>query len=191
MALPIDIPANTVKTFSEDTRVKIPALLHLTRLGYTYLSLKNATWDEATNIFPELFHSSIAAINPDATADDIDRLLQEISLLLEKLDFRKFLQLSNAANARLALLLQRDALEHGHENTLLLNTALKTETDARISQNAQLLTNPAYAEKMMDRLIIEQLKNNHQLPLTAEGSRFINNLIIKEYLTESQGQQPA
>ena len=131
MALPINIPANTVKTFSEDTRVKIPALLHLTRLGYTYLSLKNATWDEATNIFPELFHSSIAAINPDATAD------------------------------------------------------------ARISQNAQLLTNPAYAEKMMDRLIIEQLKNNHQLPLTAEGCRFINNLIIKEYLTESQGQQPA
>jgi type I restriction enzyme R subunit len=89
MALPIDIPANTVKTFSEDTRVKIPALLHLTRLGYTYLSLKNATWDEATNIFPELFHSSIAAINPDATADDIDRLLQEITLLLENEDLGK------------------------------------------------------------------------------------------------------
>lgn len=239
--------------------------------------------------------------------------------LLAKLDFRKFLQLSNAANERLALLLQRDALEHGHENTLLLNTALedvifafrkiseeemliagefrdklrrtreglggnfdprdpefitlreelerlflkknlseitqadmvayaaaldhihtrerelerknqllrakyandakyarihkrlmekgeptpnevklvaaltalKTETDARISQNAQLLTNPAYAEKMMARLIIEQLKNQHQLPLTAEGCRFINNLIIQEYLAEFQGQQPA
>jgi hypothetical protein len=69
--------------------------------------------------------------------------------------------------------------------------ALKTETDARFSQNAQLLTNPAYAEQMMGRLIIEQLKNQHQLPLTADGCRFINNLVLKEYLAESQNQQPA
>ena len=239
--------------------------------------------------------------------------------LLAKLDFRKFLQLSNAANERLALLLQRDALEHGHENAHLLNTALedvifafrkiseeemliagefrdklrrtreglagnfdprdpefitlreelerlflkknlseitqadmvayaaalddiharsrelerknqllrakyandekyarlhkrlmekgeptpdeaklaaaltalKTEADTRISQNAQLLTNPAFAEKMMARLIIEQLMTIHHLPLTADGCQFISNLVLKEYLAESQDQQPA
>ncbi|MDD5329375.1 MAG: hypothetical protein PHX38_05175 [Sulfuricella sp.] len=27
--------------FSEDSRVKIPCILHLIRLGYSYLSLKN------------------------------------------------------------------------------------------------------------------------------------------------------
>ena len=36
--------------FSEDSRVKIPCILHLTRLGYQYLSLKNAQWDKDTNI---------------------------------------------------------------------------------------------------------------------------------------------
>ena len=30
--------------FNEDTRVKIPAILHLCRLGYKYLSLKGANW---------------------------------------------------------------------------------------------------------------------------------------------------
>ncbi|MFT6573546.1 MAG: type I restriction enzyme R subunit, partial [Akkermansiaceae bacterium] len=35
---------------NEDSRVKIPALCHLTRLGYTYLSLKGLTFDEETNI---------------------------------------------------------------------------------------------------------------------------------------------
>jgi type I restriction enzyme R subunit len=74
---------------NEDSRVKIPAILHLTRLGYSYLSLKGAKWDEATNIFPELFRSSIAAINPDASDDDIGRLLQEITLLLENEDLGK------------------------------------------------------------------------------------------------------
>ena len=40
--------------FSEDSRVKIPCILHLVRIGYQYIFLKNATWDENTNIFPEL-----------------------------------------------------------------------------------------------------------------------------------------
>jgi len=70
-------------------------------------------------------------------------------------------------------------------------SSLKEELDAVIAQNAQLLTNPAYAEKMMTRLIIEQLKNKHQLPLTAEGCRFINHLVIREYLDECNGQNPA
>lgn len=39
----------------EDSRVKIPALAHLTRLGYTYMSIKdkerNIDYDGDTNIF--------------------------------------------------------------------------------------------------------------------------------------------
>ncbi len=70
-------------------------------------------------------------------------------------------------------------------------SALKQEADARISQNAQLLTNPAFAEKMMLRLVVEQLKTKHDLPLTAESGRFINALVMKEYLDEFNGQQPA
>ncbi|CNQ45719.1 type I restriction enzyme [Neisseria gonorrhoeae] len=43
------------QTHNENSRVKIPAVLHLMRLGYDYLSLKNANWDRQTNIFPEIF----------------------------------------------------------------------------------------------------------------------------------------
>ncbi len=72
--------------FSEDSRVKIPCILHLVRLGYRYLSLKNASWDEETNIFPELFRSAIARINPGVENGDIDRLLTEVKLLLDNED---------------------------------------------------------------------------------------------------------
>ncbi|MCZ5768767.1 hypothetical protein O5340_02070 [Escherichia coli] len=37
--------------FTEDTRVKIPVILHLIRLGYYYLSLKEQRWDKEANIF--------------------------------------------------------------------------------------------------------------------------------------------
>ena len=70
-------------------------------------------------------------------------------------------------------------------------SAFKAEADARISQNARILTNEAFAKTEMTRLIIEQLKNKHQLPLTAENTQFINNLVMKEYLAEFHGQHAA
>ncbi len=49
--------------FTEDTRVKIPVILHLIRLGYRYLSLKEHRWDKETNIFPDLFTAAIDRIS--------------------------------------------------------------------------------------------------------------------------------
>lgn len=75
--------------FSEDSRVKIPCILHLVRLGYSYLSLKGATWDEETNIFPNIFHEAIARINPELKGDDSSRLLADVKLLLDNEDLGK------------------------------------------------------------------------------------------------------
>lgn len=76
-------------TFNEDSRVKIPSLLHLTRLGYTYISLKNAIWDEGINIFTDVFLDSISIINPNIDRSDAKRILDEVSLLLDNEDLGK------------------------------------------------------------------------------------------------------
>ncbi|MCK4945459.1 MAG: type I restriction endonuclease subunit R, partial [Alphaproteobacteria bacterium] len=75
--------------FNEDSRVKIPCILHLTRLGYNYLSLKNAEFNEETNIFTSIFTQSIAEINEGIEAHDIDRLLEDVKLALENEDLGK------------------------------------------------------------------------------------------------------
>ncbi|MBV7419871.1 DEAD/DEAH box helicase family protein [Comamonas sp. CMM03] len=75
--------------FSEDSRVKIPCILHLMRLGYSYLSLKGAIWDIDTNIFPALFNQAITRINPDLSSDDVARLLADVKLLLDNEDLGK------------------------------------------------------------------------------------------------------
>jgi type I restriction enzyme R subunit len=51
--------------FNENSRVKIPAILHLCRLGYEYLSLKGAKWDISTNIFVDVFKESVKKLNPE------------------------------------------------------------------------------------------------------------------------------
>lgn len=71
---------------NEDTRVKIPALLHLNRLGYQYISLKNAKRDEATNIFTDIFAESLMRINPDIEEHTIKRTFENISLALDNED---------------------------------------------------------------------------------------------------------
>lgn len=75
--------------FNEDSRVKIPAILHLTRLGYTYLSFKGLEWDESSNIVPFIFCQSISVINPSATSSEIEVALAHLDLLLDNEDLGK------------------------------------------------------------------------------------------------------
>lgn len=63
---------------NEDTRVIILSILHLTRLGYKYLSLKNSNWDINTNIFTDIFKSSIERINQKTKDLDSKKVYDEI-----------------------------------------------------------------------------------------------------------------
>ena len=62
--------------FNENTRVKIPAILHLCRLGYKYLALGDVLWDESSNIATTIFLDSIKAINPGIDDADVGRLFK-------------------------------------------------------------------------------------------------------------------
>ena len=73
---------NKTMKFNEDSRIKIPTILHLISLGYKYLSLKNQVWDESTNIFK----TQIQKINLDLNTIEVDRLYTEVSLSLENED---------------------------------------------------------------------------------------------------------
>ena len=52
-------------THNENTRVKIPALIHLAKLGYSYFSLKDREYviDSETNILKNVFDSQFIKIN--------------------------------------------------------------------------------------------------------------------------------
>lgn len=78
----------------EDSRVKIPALVHFTRLGYTYMSIKNkernVDYDGDTNIFYSQFLSSINRINQaEFTLDDAKKIIDEIKIKLDNDDLGK------------------------------------------------------------------------------------------------------
>lgn len=76
-------------SFNENTRVKIPAILHLCKLGYKYLSLSTSKWDDETNIFTDIFCESVLRINPELNEDHVRRVLENVSLALSNEDLGK------------------------------------------------------------------------------------------------------
>lgn len=71
-------------THNEDSRVKIPALLHFLRLGYKYQSKKNANMDIRNNIFIDVFRDSIRRINNKDYDDQfLDSIIKEVADLTD------------------------------------------------------------------------------------------------------------
>lgn len=93
-----------MSVFNEDSRVKIPAIIHLTRLGYNYMSIKGErdNIDSETNIFINVFSESIRRINSKETLSDkeIENILTIIKEKLSNDDLGKsfFTLLQNGIN---------------------------------------------------------------------------------------------
>ena len=88
--------------FNENTRVQVPAAMHLCRLGYTYLD--NITeYDSKTNILTDVFLRSVQRLNPVLSELQARQLLNEITLILDNNDLgREFYnKLSSNSNIKL------------------------------------------------------------------------------------------
>lgn len=78
----------------EDSRVKIPALVHFTRLGYEYMSIKHLVrgvdYDPDTNIFYDCFVKSINRINgTEYSIDEAKKIIEELKIKLSNDDLGK------------------------------------------------------------------------------------------------------
>lgn len=77
--------------FNEVGRVQMPALVHLSRLGYNYfgkISEKNNDIDDDTNILINIFKAQFKKLNPSSN-ENPDNILQEIKRILYNNDLGK------------------------------------------------------------------------------------------------------
>jgi type I restriction enzyme R subunit len=158
--------------FNEDSRVKIPTLLHLTRLGYKYLPLKDQTWDESTNIFTSIFSESIKKLNTDLNDSDISRLFDEVSLCLENEDLGKvfYEKLTTKSGIRLI------DFDNFSNNTFNVVTELPCKKDdEEFRPDITLLING------MPLAFIEVKKPNNQDGILAEHKRIQTRFQNKKF----------
>lgn len=112
------------QTFSEDSRVKIPTLLHFTRLGYKYFSLKDAKYriDPETSIILNEFHDQFNKINNIKDSDDeFEKVFSDVKQILENDDLgREFYQKLINADGDYKLV----DFDHPENNSYLITTEL-------------------------------------------------------------------
>lgn len=168
--------------FNEDTRVKIPSILHLMRLGYTYLSLKdpNIKWDESNNIFIDIFKSSIAKFNVGISKSDIEKCYEEVSLCLENQDLGRafYDKLLNRSGVRLI------DFDNFNNNTFNVVTELTyKKDDEEFRPDITLLVNG------MPLIFIEVKKPNNRDGILAEHDRIqtrFQNKKFKQFVNITQ-----
>lgn len=82
-----------MNNFTENTRVQVPAALHLCKLGYTYLD-NIIDYEENTNILTDVFINSLKRLNPEITDLECLQLLNKIKLISKNDDLgREFYNL--------------------------------------------------------------------------------------------------
>lgn len=113
-----------MNNFNENTRVQVPAALHLYKLGYNYLD-QITDYDASTNILPKVFFMAMRRLNPGITSLELSQLLDKIRSILDNDDLgREFYHLVSA-NSGLKLI----DFENPDNNTWHVTTEFTCEND--------------------------------------------------------------
>lgn len=96
------------KNFNELSRVQLPAVLHLMKLGYEYLSYKEnkSDIDSESNINVPIFKRQFLKLNPDANEEDFNNEYKDIKLELKFDDLGRsfFNRLQGQSNSQFRLI---------------------------------------------------------------------------------------
>ena len=85
-------------------------------------------------------------------------------------------------------LMEKDPLTDKEAKLLEVLQSIKSEVDNHIMQNANILSNESFAERMMARIVVNQIRNKFNMEINAEQSKRIYHMIAKEYLNEFNGR---
>jgi type I restriction enzyme, R subunit len=149
--------------FNEDARVKIPALLHLVRLGYTYLPRnEHRKRNELNNIFPKLFKESIARLNSGISETELNNLYNDLLLKLDYDDLGKDFYETLATGTGWKLF----DFQHPEKNSYHVTTELTCKSgDEEFRPDITILING------MPLVFIEVKKPNNKEGVLAERKR--------------------
>lgn len=158
-------------SFNEDSRVKIPAILHLCRMGFTYIPKKQQQRIEENNFFPAIFKKSISEIN-GISEQEAAAVLEEVGLKLKYDDLGRdfYKHLVNTSGIRLI------DFQHFNRNTFHVTTELTCKSgDEEFRPDITLLING------MPLIFIEVKKPNNKEGVLAERARIDKRFALKEF----------
>ena len=91
--------------FNENTRVQVPAAIHLCKLGYTYLSaISDDDLDPETNILTKVMFDSMKRLNRDKSEHDLQSHMRDVIHSAKNPDLGKVFYSHISANSGIKLI---------------------------------------------------------------------------------------
>jgi type I restriction enzyme R subunit len=145
--------------------------------------------EELERLFRKKNLNEVTKDEMEQNIKELEKIHQASKELERKNQLLKAKYDNDAKYARLhKRLMEKDPLTDSESKLFEALHSLKVEVDAQILQNSKMMENDSYVERMMLKLVIEQLKNKHQLPINADQAKLINGLMVKEYMNEFHGR---
>lgn len=111
-----------MSNFNENTRVQVPAALHLCKLGYSYLD-KIADYDPRTNILTKEFFMAMRRLNPGIGSMELSQLQDKIANMLDNDDLGREFYTLLSSNSGLKLI----DFDHPENNSWHVTTEFTCE----------------------------------------------------------------
>ena len=89
--------------FNENTRVQVPAALHLIKLGYKYLG-HNIVYEIHANMLPDIFKKAVFRLNPGITETQFEDLNRSILNCLDNDDLGRQFYTMLSSNSGIKLI---------------------------------------------------------------------------------------
>ena len=164
-----------MRTFNEDTRVKIPATLQFLRIGYSYQSKNDADVDFNTKIFVNRFRPALEKINRKSFGDrDITDLLSEIHALIRNNDLGRswYLRLIDDSND-----IRLVDFEHPENNDFAVVDELPFKID-RDTEDGSFRPDINILINGMPLAFLEVKKPNNHDGIQAEFKRMVGDRLL-------------
>jgi type I restriction enzyme R subunit len=81
-------------------------------------------------------------------------------------------------------LIERGGISDSERKIFEALIGIKQDADAQVLQNTRILDNESYFERAMMPLVISRFMDQQQITLNPDASRYINHLVVAEYLKE-------
>jgi type I restriction enzyme R subunit len=125
----------------------------------------------------------------ESNISELERIYQEAKELERKNQLLKEKYHNDEKYARMhKRLMEKDPLTDSERKLFEALSGLKERIDEQILQNSKILENESFVEKMVSRLVIDQFKNKQHIAIDTATTKRINNMVVKEYMNEYNGQ---
>ena len=141
--------------------------------------------EELERLFKKKNLSEVTQEEMNANIDALNKIHERIKELNRQDDQLRQKYQGDAKYTRIhKRLIEHGSISDSERKIFEVLSGVKQDADEQVLQNTQILGNESYFKRVMMPLVIHRFMKHQQIKLNPDASRYINHLVVAEYLKE-------